>query len=477
MLPLTLQFIVKSCSGFLAPETQECCIQRVWSDSRTVQAGDLFVALEGANFDSHDFLPEVLSRGATAALVDAGKSSKYPKGLVCVQVPNVRRAYGALAGAYRNRFSLPIIAVAGSNGKTSTKSLIAGVLGTERITLASEGSFNNDVGVPATLLQLDERHQAAVLEVGTNHPGELSPLLGMIRPKYGILTSIGREHLEFFKNIEAVACEEGAIAAVLPKDGVLFINGDIPFLSEISSRTQARIVKVGFGEGNDWRVTHLRQMHQGTAFSVESPEPEYDGEYQTNLIGRHQALNAALALGVGRELGLSRAAMRRGLAESSGAKMRLEIKQANGWTVLNDAYNANADSMIAALETLRDYPCLGRRIAVLGEMCELGDSSKTAHEEVGRFAAETSVDTLLTIGAPGLMISRAARASGLTNVLQVDEIDQVSAKIRPLLRAGDVILFKASRSARLERVVQALFDHSSTPHDLTRPQLATTGST
>ena len=463
MQPLTLQSIAESCSGQLRGGSPGRLIQRVCTDSRQVEVGDLFIALEGENFDGHDFLPQILARGAAAALVDAGKSSKYPVGLVCIEVANVRQAYGKIAGTYRRQFSLPVIAIAGSNGKTSTKALVASVLGTELITLASEGSFNNDVGVPATLLRLEHTHQVAVLEVGTNHPGELAPLLDLIAPRFGILTSVGREHLEFFRNIEAVAREEGMIAEALPADGVLFINGDMPCLTEILARTRARIVKVGFGHDNDWRVSHLRNLPEGTTFRVETPEPEYDGDYHINLIGRHQALNAALALGVGRELGLSRAVLRRGLAECQGAKMRLEIKHGDGWTVLNDTYNANADSMIAALETLRDYPCTGRRIAILGEMGELGDSSKTAHEEVGRFAAQTSVDTLLTIGAQGLIIGRAAHAAGLADVEQIDEIHQVSAKIRSLLRAGDVILLKASRAARLERVVQSLFDNCMNP--------------
>ncbi len=456
MQPLTLQFIAESCSGQLRRGSSSASIHRVCTDSRQVQAGDLFVPLQGERFDGHEFLAEIFERGAESALISTDNIHKCPTGLSYIEVENVRQAYGKLSGAYRRRFSIPVIAIAGSNGKTSTKELVASALRNSLVTLSSEGSFNNDVGVPATLLRLDNSHQVAVVEVGTNHPGELEPLLELIQPRIGILTSVGMEHLEFFDTIKSVAQEEGMLAEKLPVDGVLVVNGDIPELGSILARTRARILRIGFGPSNDWRIENVRYNAIGTTFNLVAHELDYEGEYQINLIGRHQAVNAALAIGVGKELGLGRVELRNGLAECRGAKMRLEIKPGPGWTVLNDAYNANADSMMAALETLRDYPCPGRRIAVLGEMAELGIHSEWAHKEVGRFAANTPIDTLFTIGQKALGIGQSARISGLQDVESIDSVEIAGPIIRSRLMDGDVVLVKASRSARLERIVHNL---------------------
>jgi UDP-N-acetylmuramoyl-tripeptide--D-alanyl-D-alanine ligase len=207
-------------------------------------------------------------------------------------VDDTRAALGRLAAAYRRLFNLPVIAVGGSNGKTTVKELIASVLRQKLATLWSEASFNNDIGVPMTLLRLDKSHQAAVLEAGTNHPGELAPLVKMIQPKYGVLTNIGREHLEFFGDLAGVAEEEGSLAELLPAEGRLFINGDSEWTELITRRTRATVVRVGLGEKNDWRGRGLRLDKNGVTFRVETPKAEYSGEYRVNLLGRHQVLRS-----------------------------------------------------------------------------------------------------------------------------------------------------------------------------------------
>ena len=207
-------------------------------------------------------------------------------------VDDARAALGRLAAAYRREFDLPVIAVGGSNGKTTAKELIASVLRQKLATLWSEASFNNDIGVPLTLLRLEKSHQAAVLEAGTNHPGELAPLVKMIQPKYGVITNIGREHLEFFGDVAGVAQEEGWLAELLPADGKLFVNGDNEWTEQIVRRTRATVVRVGLGEKNDWRAKGIRLDKNGVTFRVEAPKAEFSGEYRINLLGRHQVTNA-----------------------------------------------------------------------------------------------------------------------------------------------------------------------------------------
>jgi UDP-N-acetylmuramoyl-tripeptide--D-alanyl-D-alanine ligase len=371
-------------------------------------------------------------------------------------VDDVRAAFGRLAAAYRGGFKLPVIAVGGSNGKTTTKELLAAVLRQKGSTLWSEASFNNDIGVPLTLLRLDKSHQAAVLEAGTNHPGELAPLVKMIAPKYGIITSIGREHLEFFGDVAGVAQEEGWLAELLPAHGKLFLNGDSEWTRPIAARTRARVVRIGFGDNNDWRAVKVRLDKSGVTFQVVAPDEGFNGEHRINLLGRHQVGNALFAIAIGAEIGLKHAEIVRGLAECQPPKMRMQFWEANGVRVLDDAYNANADSMIAALETLCDLPLQGRRVAVLGDMGEQGAHSESAHAEVGRYAARLGIGQLFAIGKMAAVTARAAREAGLTRVIEFGDVEAAVVAVKKFLKTGDVVLLKASRSARLERIAETL---------------------
>lgn len=451
-----LAFVVSACGGELLQGEKNTQVQRVCTDSRATRAGDLFVALVGDKFDGHDFLFEVAEKGAVALVVERERSRAKMPSLASVAVDDTRLALGKIGAAYRKDFSLPVIAVGGSNGKTSTKELIAAVLRQKLATLWSEASFNNDIGVPMTLLRLERSHQAAVLEVGTNHPGELAPLVRMIAPKFGVITTIGREHLEFFSDVAGVAQEEGALAELLPADGKLFLNGDNEWTSAIAKRTGAAVVRIGTSAKCDWRARNVKMEKSGMTFTVEAPDEEFGGTYRINLLGRHQVLNAVYAIALGAELGLSRDEIKRGLAECVPAKMRLEIWESSGVCVLDDAYNANADSMEAALLVLREMPCKGRRVAVLGDMAELGEQSESAHAEVGRRAAELGVEQLIAVGKMAGVMSTGARGAGLSRVIELADAEAAATAIKSFLKPGDTVLLKASRATRLERISAAL---------------------
>ena len=451
-----MKFVAEACAARMERGSGETTIQRVCTDSRQVQAGDLFFAIKGERFDGHDFVNEVAAAGVSAIVVEREKiRSPLPDCAVLV-VDDARAALGRLATGYRREFDLPTIAVGGSNGKTTVKELIASALRQKRATLWSEASFNNDIGVPLTLLRLDKSHQAAVLEAGTNHPGELAPLVKMIQPKYGVLTTIGREHLEFFGDVAGVAQEEGWLAELLPADGRLFVNGDNEWTEPMARRTRATVVRVGLGEKNDWRAKGIRLDKNGATFRVEAPDSGFNGEYRVNLLGRHQVVNALFAVAVSEELGLDRPAVRDGLAECRPAKMRMQFWEAGGVRVIDDAYNANADSMIAALETLCALPLQGRRVAVLGDMAELGAQSEAAHAEVGRRAAELGIGQLFVVGRMAPVIAAAARQAGLGRVIEFADVEAAKTAVRNFLKAGDVVLLKASRASRLERIAETL---------------------
>ena len=452
----SLKFVAEACAAEIRRGAGETPVKNVCTDSRSAQAGDVFFAIPGERFDGHDFLNEVAARGAAAVVVAQKKVPAPLPTCAVLVVDDVRAALGRLAAAYRRDFDLPVVAVGGSNGKTTAKELIASVLRQKLPTLWSEASFNNDIGVPLTLLRLDQSHRAAVLEAGTNHPGELAPLVKMIRPKYGVLTNIGREHLEFFGDLAGVAQEEGRLAELLPADGRLYINGDCEWSEQIARRTPATVVRVGLGEKNDWRAKGIRLDKNGVSFRVEAPKAEFSGEYRINLLGRHQVTNALFAIAVSEELGLGRPAARDGLAECQPAKMRLQFWEAGGVRVLDDAYNANADSTLAALETLCALPLQGRRVAVLGDMNELGAQSEAAHAEVGRRAAELGIGQLFAVGKMAPVTARAARAAGLNRVIEFADVEAAVKAVKNFLKAGDVVLLKASRASRLERIAGIL---------------------
>jgi UDP-N-acetylmuramoyl-tripeptide--D-alanyl-D-alanine ligase len=452
----TLKFVAAGCSGELLHGSPESTVGRVCTDSRVARAGDLFIALRGERFDAHQFVTDVAAKGVAAVIVEKTKTPLPPPACAVIAVDDTRMALARLAAAYRSGFDLPVVAVGGSNGKTTTKELMAAVLRQRFNTLWSEASFNNDIGVPLTLLRLESGHEAAVLEVGTNHPGELAPLVGLVQPRIGVLTNIAREHLEFFGDLDGVAAEEGSLAEALPAGGTLFVNGDNTWCEAIAKRSRARVVRAGLTENNDWRARDIQLSQSGAAFRVDGPRAEIGGEYRIQLLGRHQVTNALLAIGVGEALGLNRAEIQRGLAECAPAKMRMQLWERHGAWVLDDTYNANADSMGAALQALTELPCKGRRIAVLGDMAELGAHSEPAHAEVGRRAAELGVGQLFAVGRLAPVMAQAARAAGLTRVIEFPEIEPAASALKQFLRAGDLVLLKASRAARMERVSEAL---------------------
>jgi UDP-N-acetylmuramoyl-tripeptide--D-alanyl-D-alanine ligase len=455
MEPRQLKFFVDASGGDLLRGSGETRITRICTDSREAGPGDLFVALAGERFDAHSFLPEVAQRRVAAVAAEKGKLPGNFQDCPVLFVKNTRLALGQMGGRYRQDFNVPLIVVGGSNGKTTTKELIASVLRQKKATLWSEASFNNDVGVPLTLLRLESAHQAAVLEAGSNHPGELAPLCQWIAPRYGVITNIGREHLEFFGDLAGVAREEGEIAACLPPEGALFINGDSEWTDEIAQRTRARVIRVGLAAGNDYRVNDICVDDLGTSFRVKAPVAALNGEYRIQLLGRHQALNAALALAVGAEFGFDRGTISRGLAACAPAKWRMQLLTLSGVRILADAYNANADSMLAALQTLSELPCQGRRIAVLGDMAELGAETAAAHTEVGKRAAKSHLDQLFAVGPNAAKIAAGARRGGLAAVLEIPEVEAAARAVREQAKRGDLVLIKASRAMRLERIIDA----------------------
>jgi len=444
-----LQYIAEATGGRVIQGDDGAFVHRVSTDSRHVEPEDLFVALKGDRFDGHEFIAQAEQGGAVALLVDHSVKTQC----AVVEVDDTRLALGRLAARYRRDFRVPVVGVAGSNGKTTTKDLLASILCRHHATVWSEASFNNDIGVPLTLLRMENFHHAAVLELGTNHPGELEPLVRMSAPNYGIITAIGREHLEFFGDLEGVAREEGMLGELLPSGGKLFLYGESQWSKPIAARSAAPVYTVGLGAGNDWRAEAVRVLPDGVVFKAVGA---MSGEYRLGLLGRHQVTNALLAMAVAAELGVPEETVRAGLAECRPPQRRLQLSEANGIRILDDAYNANIDSVNASLGVLADLPCEGRRIVVLGSMAELGEETCAAHKEAGQSAAVLGIDALMAVGEEAEVTVAAARGAGLDDAVAFADNVAVGDALCECAQPGDVVLIKGSRAARLEEVGEYL---------------------
>lgn len=425
----------------------------VSTDSRTTATGDLFVALRGENFDGHAFLAAAFARGAVAAIVEESYegSKESPHPLMVVEDSTI--ALGALARVYRDRFPVPVLVVGGSNGKTTIKEMITQVLHEKYRVLSTEGNLNNHVGVPQTLFRLTARHEVAVIEIGTNHPGEIRHLCHVAGPTHGLLTNIGREHLEFFGTLEGVAQEEGELFAALRASsrGTGLVNAD-----DARVRAAAAGLRRAIGYGFRTRRVEVRGRRlvidaAGCArFEFRTPRMSRWLGVQLRLPGVHNAANALAAITAGHAFNVPPLRMQKALEGFRAPGRRMETVTIGGVTVLNDTYNANPDSMSAALRTLAGVAGTGRKIAVLGDMRELGEHAEEAHAAIGREAAGLGLDFLLTYGT---LARRIHDAAGITGAFHYDQKNMLAEYLAELVSTGDTVLVKGSRGMKMEDIV------------------------
>ena len=425
-------------------------------DSREVAAGNLFVALPGERTDGHRFLPEAITRGATALLVSqAPDEAVWRDGRVTViEVPDTLRGLQAIAAAWRLRFDPLVVAVTGSIAKTSTKEAIATVLASELVTLKNEGNQNNEVGLPLTVLRLRPDHQAAVLEMGMYVGGEIAHLARIGRPEIGVVTAVQPVHLSRIGTIEAVEKAKGELVEALPPDGVAVLNADDERVRRMADRTQARVVTYGFAPDAAVRAEDVESAGpDGMRFSLVADTGRRPVSIPT--LGRLAVHNALAGAAVGLASGIAPERVAAALATGWSAPHRAALIRAGDITIVDDSYNASPGSVLAALELLAGMP--GRRLAVLGEMLELGDEHEAGHERVG-VAAAAHVDLLIVVGEGAAGIARGAREAGLAADRIVEAADRAAALVeldRRLL-PGDVVLVKASRGIELDLLVEAL---------------------
>ena len=435
------QLAVAMGGSLLQGDGEKMMTSGVSTDTRSMPAGALFFALKGENFDAHDFLPQAEEAGAGALVVDS--DCDLPEGIPVVRVSDSLAALQDLAGWYRNELDLQVVVITGSNGKTSTKDFTRSVLSQKFKVNATKGNLNNHIGLPLTVLATEEDDEVGVFEVGMNHAGELTPLCEIAKPDLSIITNIGTAHIEHLGSREAIAKEKGTVARALDDEGTLLVSASCDFVDEFRASTKGDVIAVGEGA---IRAEKVNLEASGSTFDL-----VIEGlgiiPAAIAIAGQHMIENALLAAGAGAVLGLSLEEIARGLQDAVVTSGRLRQYESHGAVVIDDTYNANPESVIAALKTLAGMPGEGRRIAVLGMMAELGDHAAEAYPRVGDTAGKLGL-TLLTVGE---------EAENYATGQHFHTAEEAVVWLDQETTPGDVVLFKGSRAAAMERVMDQSF--------------------
>jgi len=459
---LSVGEVLRATGGTLLQGEREVFFNGVSTDSRTVGEGELFIALQGAHYDGHRFAREALEKKANGVVIAEEQSGGLGwngyRSKAVITVKDTLRALGDLARERRRRFGTPLVALTGSNGKTTTKEMIAACLETTFPVLKTKGNFNNLIGLPLTLLSLTERERVIVLEMGMNVPGEIQRLTEISEPDVGLITNIERVHLEGLGSLEKLKEEKGALFRSMKKDGAILVNQDDPRVVDLAKDFSGQKITFGISSPADVMAKEIRlRGTEGTSFTLVFGGQEL--EIHLPLLGKHFIPNALSAVAVASLFGIEVKTAQEALEHFQPFPMRMEVCPLQGGkTLINDAYNANPRSMELGLEALTEVKGGGRAIAVLGDMLELGVYTEEAHQEVGRKAGELSIDLLLTLGKEAGFVAESAIRHGLRpeNVRVVKSHREVISILRQILRKGDWILVKGSRGMEMEKIVNGL---------------------
>ncbi len=447
MESFTLKEAALAVGGKVLPKFENIVVESVSTDSREIKGGALFIPIKGENFDGHDFIADCIKKGAAGCFSQIPQKDDIP----CVLVEDTKKALRDLAEFYIGQFNIPKCAVTGSVGKTTTKDMIASVFSQHFKTLKTQGNFNNDIGLPRTVFGIDRTTEAAVLEMGMNHFGEIHNLSKIVHPSIGVVTNIGVSHIENLGSREGILKAKMEILDFMQDDGVLILNGDDSYLRIV--RTDKRKIYCGIDNPcdvyadnivNDGLESTLADIHKGdVCFRVKIPVP-----------GRHMVMNALVAAAAGFELGLAPEEIKAGIENFEPTKMRMDIISGNGIKIINDVYNANPVSVKAAIDVLAGAD--GRKVAVLGDMFELGEFSSLMHKDVGNYAGQSGIDVLIAIGKDSKYIYDGAKEKGMEECFYYETQDEFLEKGISEISKGDTVLVKASRGMKLEKTVDRL---------------------
>lgn len=447
---MSINTIAEWVDGKLSGGAAALEVEAVRTDSRALKPGELFVALRGEKFDGHDFIRQAAQAGAAGVVAEEAPAD-LPEHFAVIRVGNTLDALQRMASSYRRTLPARVVNITGSNGKTSTKDFTAAVLARSGRVAKTEGNLNNHIGLPLTILGASARDAFGVFELGMNHPGEIAPLARISRPDAGVITNIGVAHIEHMGSQDAIAKEKGMLAEAVGPEGFVVLPVDDPYSDSIAARTRAKVIRAGLDHGEVY-ASGVAADSGGSRFTAHARGRSAEGRLAAP--GRHMVRNAMLAVAVGLEYGVALEECLEGLSGAKLTKGRLERKTIGGISILDDSYNANPDSMIAALETLGEAP--GRRIAVLGQMNELGVESERGHRRVGEAAGREKIDCVITVGSIASAIASVAREHGVGRVFTAETTGEAAAILRSMARKGDTVLIKGSRSVKMESIIEEL---------------------
>ena len=454
MEELLLSEIIELCHGRIG-KYEDRDIEEISTDSRDIEAGTLFVPLKGERFDGHAFIAEAADKGAAAALSDEGDICA---GIPVIEVDDTLHAYQEIAAGYKQKFQVKTVGVTGSVGKTSTKEMIASVLSARYNTLKNEGNLNNEIGVPQSVLRLDKNHEAAVFEMGMNHFGEISRITRVVRPDIAVITNIGVAHMEYLGSREGIRKAKLEIMEGLSTDGAMILNGDDDLLWALRGSLSHKIIYYGIDNPEcDLYAFDIKLTDKEIYFTVKTGEKHT--HFRVAGYGKHTVYNALAAVAAGLASGMTGEDVKAGLQSYRADGLRQDIISFHGITVIDDTYNANPDSMRAALSVLQSLPVKGRKIAVLGGMLELGVLSWQMHVEVGKTAAQ-SADLLYVYGGDSDGFAEGARGAGLApeRIFTAATREILAAMLKKELKPGDAVLFKGSQGMKMKDVLHLWMD-------------------
>lgn len=453
----TLDELAKATGGRLVKRGPKSEFGGVGIDTRILKEGDVFVAIRGAHFDGHDFVGDAVRKGAPAIVVGASPAS-LPDSVSVIEVKDTVDALGDLASWWRSRFTVPCVAITGSNGKSTTKEMAAAIASVRGPVLKTEGNFNNLIGLPLTVFRWENEHRTAVLEMGMNAKGEIKRLAEVARPDIGLITNVTSAHLEKLGSVEGVAHAKGELFEAMAGKGITIVNDEDPWVKRLGTKFGGRTITFGMQNTSDIQFRHMESTNlTSTRLTVSIMGDERTIELP--LPGTHNVMNAMAAMAIGAALRIDTDVMLERLIEFKPMSMRFErVQLANGVCMVNDSYNANPQSMKAAFRTVGSAKRAGRFVAVLGDMLELGEQSAELHREVGRAAAGSGIERLFIFGNFADETASGAEEGGMsaTNVEVFDDMDALQMAVEREIKAGDVLLVKGSRGMRMERIVEHL---------------------
>lgn len=451
ILDLNLNEIIKAVDGEILVQNNDGAFNKISTDTRKIEEGNLFFALKGENFNGNNYAVSAVLKGASVVIVDEinfKNEELNGKGTI-VKVKDTRIALGDLAAYYRTKLGIKVVSITGSTGKTSTKDLIAAFLSGKYRVFKTQGNFNNEIGLPLMIFELSKDYDIAVLEMGTSNFGEIHRLASIAKPDIAAITNVGVAHIEYLKTRENILKEKMSISDFFENKNDLVINCENDMLNTVKESEKYNLQKTGYDESYDLYARNVKLTCDTTSFEAVTKDNK-SHNFTLNMVGEHNVLNALLGIQIGLDLGLTFEEMEKGLENFKATSMRLEFIKNDNFTIINDSYNANPDSMKAALNVLKNYSGK-RKIAILGTMGELGSHAEDAHREVGSFANDRA-DVLLTTGD----FKECYKEGFGSGTFVYDTKEDLIAGLKAMMKDGDTLLVKASRSAKFEEIIKEL---------------------